>query len=83
MADKMKIPIKNPDGSLAHKLGTLLEVTDSNEPWAEYTLQDGTKIRIKQVLTSIVQLEGETDSHGHPIYSMQFQQATQIIPKIP
>lgn len=82
MADKMKIPIMNPDGSVGEEIGTMVEVTDSKEPWTEYTLGDGTKIRIKQALISIAKIDGKTAPNGDPIYSVQAQQIMSIIHKI-
>ena len=40
MADKIRVPYQNPDGSVTQEIGTLMEVTDSKEPWSEYTLKE-------------------------------------------
>jgi len=82
MADKIKIPIVKPDGSAGEEIGTMVEVTDSKEPWTEYTLEDGTKIRIKLTLISIAKIDGKTAPNGDPLYSVQAQQVMSIIPKI-
>jgi len=82
MADKMRVPFMNPDGSVSQEVGILMEVTDSKEPWSEYTLEDGTKIRIKQTLVNIIRMEGKSAPNGDPIYSVQLQQTMSIIPKI-
>lgn len=82
MADKMKIPLMNPDGSVSQEVGTIVEVTDSKEPWTEYTLADGTKIRTKQTLINIAKVDGKTSPNGDPIYSVQAQQIMSVIPKI-
>jgi len=82
MADKIKIPIVKPDGSTGEEIGTMVEVIDSKEPWTEYTLEDGTKIRIKQTLISIAKIDGKTAPNGDPLYSVQAQQVMSIIPKI-
>jgi len=82
MADKMKVPFLNPDGSVSQEIGILMEVADSKEPWSEYTLVDGTKIRIKQTLMNIVRLEGKTAPNSDPVYSVQLQQIMSVIPKI-
>lgn len=82
MADKVKVPLMNPDGSVVQEMGTLIEVKDSKEPWSEYTLEDGTKIRLKQTLVSIVKIDGKTAPNGDPVYVVQSQQAMSVIPKI-
>jgi hypothetical protein len=82
MADKMRVPFINPDGSVSQEIGTLMNVIDSNEPWSEYALEDGTKIRIKHTLVSIAKLEGKTAPNGDTVYSVQLQQAMSVIPKI-
>jgi len=82
MANKMKVPFMNTNGILSQEIGTMMEVTDSKEPWSEYTLEDGTKIRIKQTLVNVTKLEGKIAPNGDPIYSIQLQQTMSIIPKI-
>jgi hypothetical protein len=81
MADKMKVPVQGPDGTIDEKIGTIMEVTESKEPWSEYTLEDGTKIRIKQALVNIVKLDDEKAPNGDPILIIQAQQAMTVIPK--
>jgi len=82
MADKVKVPLMNPDGSMSQEIGTLMEVTDSKEPWSEYTLEDGTKIRLKQTLVNVVRLDNKKNPNGEPVYSIQSQPTMSIIPKI-
>ena len=82
MAGKMKVPFTNPDGSISQEIGTIMEVTDEKEPWSEYTLEDGTKIRIKPTLINIIRLEGKTAPNGDPMYSIQLQQTMSVIPNI-
>jgi hypothetical protein len=82
MADKMRVPFVNPDGSTSQEIGTLMEVSDSKEPWSDYTLEDGTKIRIKQTLVSVAKLDGKTAPNGDPVYAVQSQQTMSIFPKI-
>jgi hypothetical protein len=81
MADKVKVPFRNPDGSTSQEIGTLMEVTDSKEPWSEYTLEDGTKIRLKQALVSVVRLDSKKNANGEPVYSIQSQPTMSIFPK--
>lgn len=82
MADKMKVPFTNPDGSVSQETGTRLEITDSKEPWSEYTLEDGTKIRSRQAVINIVKLDDKKNANGEPVYVVQGHQTMSIIPKI-
>jgi L-2-hydroxyglutarate oxidase LhgO len=82
MSDKMKVPLMNPDGSMRQEIGTVMTVTDAKEPWAEYALEDGTKIRLRQSVVSIVKLDGQADANGNPVYAVQSQQQMSVIPRI-
>jgi hypothetical protein len=82
MADKIKVPLVNPNGTTSHEIGTLMEVIESKEPWSEYVLEDGTKIRLKQTLVNVVRLDDKKNLNGEPVYSIQSQPTMSIIPKI-
>jgi hypothetical protein len=82
MADKIKVPFMNPYGPMSHEIGTLMKVTESAEPWSEYMLEDGTRIRIKQTLVSVAKLDSKTDPNGDPVYAVQSQQTMSVFPKI-
>jgi hypothetical protein len=82
MADKVKVPLVNPDGTTSQEIGTLVEVIESKEPWSEYTLKDGTKIRLKQTLVNVIRLDDKKNLNGEPVYSIQSQPTMSIIPKI-
>jgi hypothetical protein len=81
MADKMRVPVINQDGTMTHKIGTLVKLIRSDEPWSEYHLEDGTKLRMKQTIINVVKLDEENDN-GDPVYSIQSQQTLSVIPKI-
>jgi hypothetical protein len=81
MADRIKVPIFNPDGSTNQETGTLIKVIQSEEPWSENSLEDGTKIRMKQTVVNVVKLDKPADN-GEPIYSIQTQQTLSVIPQI-
>jgi hypothetical protein len=38
------------------------------EKWSEYTLLDGTRLRVKAVVTSVLRIEGEYAPNGDPLY---------------
>jgi hypothetical protein len=47
---------------------TDVPVAQSNENWSDYTLEDGTKLRVRFVVTKTLRVEGEYDSDGNPTY---------------
>lgn len=58
--------------------GTIVEGTEigfrpSGEHWNEYLLDDGTVVRIKLVLTSVVRVDGMYDDNGEPVYLVNSQ----------
>jgi len=82
MADKMMVPYRNPDGTESQEIGTLMEITETKEPWSEYTLEDGTKIRSRQAIINIIRLDNKKNAKGDPVYLVQGNQTMSIIPKI-
>jgi hypothetical protein len=53
-------------------MGTIVEIKDFKEPWAEYSLEDGTKIKMKQTVVNIVKMDNN-DAAGNPVYVVQSQ----------
>jgi hypothetical protein len=43
-------------------------VTQANETWSEYKLEDGTTLRVKLAVGSIVRLADQYDLEGNPVY---------------
>jgi hypothetical protein len=82
MADKVKIPVFGADGTKIEKIGTIMNVIKSDEPWTYYELEDGTKIKIKQTLVNVVKLDGEKTPNGDPVYAVNTQPVIDILPKI-
>lgn len=77
---KVKTRIPNGVGGIIEKTGTLVDVKDAKEPWSEYTLDDGTIIRMKQTVLQIVKIDGPMID-GVPQYSVQAQPIINVIPK--
>jgi hypothetical protein len=48
--------------------GTEVGFDTMREEWNEYALSDGSTIKVKTVLTSVVRLNGEHDPQGDPVY---------------
>jgi hypothetical protein len=45
-----------------------VEIKQSNEPWSEYKLADGSTLRVKNVVISVVRVRGTYDPGGNPTY---------------
>jgi len=80
---KIKVPFFIPDKegktTTEMKTGELVKVAKCDEPWSEYTLEDGTLIRTKQTALHIVKMD-ELGPDGNPIYSIQTQPSLVVIP---
>jgi hypothetical protein len=48
--------------------GLEVRFRSNHEEWNDYTLEDGSSIRMKAVVSEIVRLDGEYDAEGNPIY---------------
>jgi hypothetical protein len=59
--------------------GMDIPVDESTEKWSEVKLVDGTVIRVKQTVASVVRLENEWDQEGNPIYVVKSAPAIAII----
>jgi hypothetical protein len=59
--------------------GKPVDVETSNEPWAQYTLADGTTVKAKMVMLEAIRLDAHNDN-GDPIYQFQFQQIIGVVP---
>lgn len=70
--------VTGPDGNLYD--ATEVDVVDSNERWSEYRLSDGSLVKVKPVLTSIVRVDGEFDPLGNPVYVIAAQPVVAVTP---
>ena len=48
--------------------GLEVRFRSNHEEWNDYTLEDGSNIRMKAVVSEIVRLDGEYDAEGNPVY---------------
>jgi hypothetical protein len=48
--------------------GLEVRFRSNHEEWNDYTVEDGTSIRMKAVVSEILRLSGEFDAEGNPIY---------------
>ena len=78
---RAEVPVFKKDGKIEKKLGESVKIIKQDEPWSEYSLEDGTIIRIKQTMLQIVKLD-EPGPDGRPAYVIQTQPNTIILPKV-
>jgi hypothetical protein len=48
--------------------GQRVDFDIDKENWNSYTLEDGTKVRMRSVVAQIVRLDGEYTKEGDPVY---------------
>jgi hypothetical protein len=65
-----------PGGPLVN--GMEVPVEESTERWSEYKLEDGSIIRLKQVLLEIIRTEGY-DPEGNPMYVVRAQPVLSVV----
>jgi hypothetical protein len=79
MGDRVKILVPDQGGNMTEAIGQNMEIVEAKEPWSEYILEDGTKIRAKQPVVCIVKLDQKA-SNGTDVYVMQGQTIMHVIP---
>lgn len=55
--------------------GTEVQIIESVDRWTDVKLNDGTTLRLKPVVMSVVRIEGRYDDSGNPMYAVQAGQA--------
>ncbi len=50
---------------------TSLKFTVEEEPWIEYTVEDGSKLKLRVITTEVLRVEGEFDPEGNPAYVLK------------
>jgi hypothetical protein len=81
MAEKIKVWAPDATGKLSETFGENMDICESKEPWSEYVLEDGTRIKAKQAVVNIAKLE-QKNPDGTPVYVLQSQSIMSVIPKI-
>lgn len=72
MGEKVKFSVATRDG-VVEKTGQILNIKNSNENWSVYELENGNKLKIKQIVTKVVMLDDEKDLFGKPVFRLQAQ----------
>ena len=57
---------------------TEIEVLTSDEQWSTFQLSDGKVLMYKEVLVSILRLEGELNPDGSQVYQLQTHKVVRI-----
>ena len=65
-----------PGGPLVD--GVEILVDESSEKWSEYKLEDGTTIRLKQVIMEVIRTS-QYDPEGNPLYTIKAQPILSIL----
>jgi len=81
MAEKIKVLAPDATGNFSETIGENMDIRESKEPWSEYVLEDGTKIKAKQAVIHIAKLE-QKNPDGTPVYVLQSQPIMSVTPKI-
>jgi hypothetical protein len=58
--------------------GSEVQVVESTERWTDVKLDDGTSVRIKPVVMSVIRVDGRYDPQGNPMYAVQAGQAMSV-----
>lgn len=53
--------------------GEVVDFDVEKEAWNVYSLQDGTKLKMKSVVAQVIRLEGEYNPQGDPVYVVNSQ----------
>lgn len=59
--------------------GMEVPVEESTERWSDLKLEDGTIIRVKQTVASVVRVDGQYDMEGNPLYVVRSAPAVAVI----
>jgi hypothetical protein len=73
--------------------GNEVPILESVERWTELKLEDGSILRVKPLVMSVIRIDGQFDPQGNPLYAIQGTQAMviasvpdhlrQVAPKVP
>lgn len=66
MAERKTTGLVPPDDSPID--GFDVPINESREFWSEFHLEDGSILRVKPMVTSVVRIPGRFDTEGNPMY---------------
>lgn len=79
MADIRRKGKVSPGPGQPPKDAELMEVNRSDEKWSVYTLDDGTELRMKTLVTEVWRVIDEFDAEGNPMYIVKAQGAMSVL----
>lgn len=59
--------------------GMEVPIDESTERWSEIKLEDGSVIRVKQSVASVIRVDGQWDMEGNPLYIVKSAPAVAIV----
>ena len=63
--------------------GLDIPIDNSNEKFNEYTLNDGTILRVKLVVSGVIRAKDQWDAEGHPIYTILSHNVVRVVQSHP
>ncbi|MDR3678265.1 MAG: hypothetical protein P4N24_22485 [Acidobacteriota bacterium] len=51
--------------------GERIPITESTERWTDLKLEDGTVLRVKPAIISVIRVDNRYDQEGNPMYAIQ------------
>jgi hypothetical protein len=58
--------------------GSEVGVTESVERWTELRLEDGSVLRVKPTILTVIRINGRYDPQGNPLYAIQGAQTMMV-----
>ena len=71
MGKRTTVKVPTPTG-IVTKEGVIVDVKTATENWSSYELEDGSVLKVKQVLIKVIKLD-ECDNEGKPVYITEAQ----------
>lgn len=71
MYNVIAMKMKAPDGTIVEV--DKIEITEADEQWSTFKLEDGTVIRVKIVPVGIFRAQGRYNEDGEPVYIVKSQ----------
>lgn len=68
MAQTIKVPIP-PDGKIVE--GIEIPIVETIERWTEVKLEDGSTLRIRPSVVTVIWIPGQFDHEGNPMYALK------------
>jgi len=60
--------------------GESVGFTTDGEQWSQYSLADGSQMKVKTVMMDVVRLDDEYSEQGDPVYLFTAQQVIGVVP---